>query len=72
MFSEDLPEGEAFVISHSPERSRRGRGEGRTLLIGPKRKRPHITSAAAGLAYSSARKALESRSEPVADDRPAA
>ena len=71
VFSEDLPEGEAYVISHAPERSRRGRGDGRRLLVGPKRKRPHITARAAGLAYAAARKALDT-SPAVDDDRPAA
>ena len=70
VFSEDLPEGEVIVISHSPERSRRGRGEGRRYVIGPKRKRPRISSVAAGAAYAAARKALESN-QAVGDDRPA-
>ena len=72
VFSEDLPEGEAYVVSHAPELSRRGRGEGRKFVIGPRRKPPHITAAAAGAAYAAARKALETPSEPVADDRSAA
>jgi hypothetical protein len=72
VFSQDLPEGEVIVISHSPERSRRGRGEGRTYLIGPKRRPPRISSAAAGVAYAAAKKAIESSSQAAADDRPAA
>ena len=70
-FSEDLPEGEVYVISHLPERSRRGRGEGRRYVIGPRRKRPHITSIAASAAYAAARRALESSSPTAGDDRPA-
>lgn len=71
MYSEDLPEGEVIVISHSPERSRRGRGEGRRYIIGPRRKRPHISSVAASAAYAAARAAIEAPKEPVVDDRPA-
>ena len=71
VFTEDLPEGEVYVISHSPEKSRRGRGDGRRYVVGPKRRRPHITSMAAGAAYAAARRALVSSNEPIADDRSA-
>ncbi|MFT7473164.1 MAG: hypothetical protein ACI81L_000075 [Verrucomicrobiales bacterium] len=40
LFSEPLKEGDAWTIVHEPERSRRGRGEGRKMLVGPKRKAP--------------------------------
>lgn len=43
-FSESLDEGEAWAIVHVPEQSRRGRGEGRKALIGPRRKPPRTTS----------------------------
>lgn len=39
-FSEPLEEGEAWAMVHVPEKSRRGRGEGRRMLFGPKRRRP--------------------------------
>ena len=39
-FDESIGEGEAWAIVHEPEQSRKGRGEGRTLLIGPKRTAP--------------------------------
>lgn len=71
VYSEDLPEGEVVVISHSPEKSRRGRGEGRRYVIGPKRNRPRISSLAASAAYAAARNALEDKKDPVGDDRPA-
>jgi len=44
VFSEKIREGEAWAMVHVPEDSRRGRGEGRTFLIGPKRKPPHATA----------------------------
>ena len=46
-FSESLDEGEAWAIVHVPEKSPRGRGEGRRLLIGPKRKPPRTSAIAA-------------------------
>ena len=39
-FDESIGEGEAWAIVHEPEQSRKGRGEGRALLIGPKRTAP--------------------------------
>jgi hypothetical protein len=39
-FTESIEEGEAWAIVHEPEQSKRGRGEGRALLVGPKRKPP--------------------------------
>lgn len=71
VFSEDLPEGEVVLISHSPERSRRGRGEGRRFVVGPKRTRPRISSLAASAAYAAARRALETQKGPGDDDRSA-
>jgi hypothetical protein len=44
VFGEKILEGEAWALVHVPEDSRRGRGEGRKLLIGPKRKPPHATA----------------------------
>jgi hypothetical protein len=40
VFTQSLKDGDAWSIIHEPERSRRGRGEGRKMLIGPKRKAP--------------------------------
>lgn len=45
-FTEPLREGEAWTIVHVPEESKRGRGEGRKLGIGPKRKPPRATAIA--------------------------
>jgi hypothetical protein len=39
-FDEPLKEGEVWAIVHEPEQSRRGRGEGRRFVVGPKRKPP--------------------------------
>ena len=36
-FTEPLKEGEVWAVVHEPELTRKGRGEGRKLLIGPKR-----------------------------------
>ena len=44
VLSERIGEGEAWAMIHVPEASRRGRGEGRKFLIGPKRKPPHATA----------------------------
>lgn len=44
VFGEKIAEGEAWALVHVPEASRRGRGEGRKLLIGPKRKPPHANA----------------------------
>ncbi len=50
-FSESLAEGEAWTLVHIPEKSRRGRGEGRKALIGPRRTPPRANEAASeGLA----------------------
>jgi len=40
VFTESLKAGDAWTIVHEAERSRRGRGEGRKMIIGPKRKAP--------------------------------
>jgi|GEM_PF-1928886 len=45
-FTEPLGEGEAWSIVHVPENSKRGRGEGRRMLIGPRRKAPRATAMA--------------------------
>lgn len=39
-FDEPLKEGEVWAIVHEPEKTKKGRGEGRKFLIGPKRKAP--------------------------------
>lgn len=44
VLSERIGEGSAWAVVHVPEDSRRGRGEGRKFLIGPKRKPPHATA----------------------------
>ena len=43
-FTEPLTEGEAWTLVHVPEKSARGRGEGRRLIVGPKRKRPRASA----------------------------
>ncbi len=45
-FTEPLREGEAWSIVHVPEQSKRGRGEGRKMGIGPRRKAPRATAMA--------------------------
>lgn len=45
-FTESLREGEAWTIVHVPEQSKRGRGEGRKMLVGPRRKPPRATAIA--------------------------
>ena len=52
-FSEPLGEGTAWTLVHVPEDSARGRGEGRRLVVGPKRARPRA-SAIVGPALSAA------------------
>ncbi len=39
-FDEPLKEGEVWALVHELEQSRRGRGEGRRFVVGPKRKTP--------------------------------
>ena len=43
-FSEPLGEGTAWTLVHVPEDSKRGRGDGRKLVVGPKRARPRATA----------------------------
>ena len=38
-FDEPLKEGEVWAVVHEPEKTKKGRGEGRRFLIGPKRKK---------------------------------
>ena len=38
-FDEPLKEGEVWAVVHEPENTKKGRGEGRKFLIGPKRKK---------------------------------
>ncbi|MGI9605908.1 MAG: hypothetical protein ACR2P0_07185 [Acidimicrobiales bacterium] len=40
VFTESIGEGDSWAVVHVPEDSKRGRGEGRRFLIGPKRKPP--------------------------------
>ena len=47
VFTEPLREGEAWAIVHVPEDSKRGRGQGRRLGIGPRRVPPRATALAA-------------------------
>jgi len=55
-FTEPLREGEAWAIVHVPEDSKRGRGEGRKLGIGPRRTLPRATAIApAALSYAGKR-----------------
>ncbi len=43
-FDEPLKEGEVWAVVHEPEKSKKGRGEGRRLIIGPKRQKPRANS----------------------------
>lgn len=43
-FDEPLKEGEVWAIVHEPEKTKKGRGEGRKFLIGPKRKAPRANT----------------------------
>ena len=40
VFDESLEEGGVWALVHEPEQSRKGRGEGRKMLVGPKRSAP--------------------------------
>jgi len=62
MFTEPLKEGEAWAVVHIPEDSKRGRGEGRKFLIGPKRKAPRATTMAPPAIASIGRRILEAPS----------
>ncbi len=57
--SEPLGEGEAWTLVHVPEQSRRGRGEGRKYLVGPKRKPPRATALAPAALAAAGAKILE-------------
>ena len=48
-FDEPLKEGEVWAVVHEPEKTKKGRGEGRKFLIGPKRK-PKRANSMTGLA----------------------
>lgn len=61
-FTEPLREGEAWTIVHVPEQSKRGRGEGRKMLIGPKRKPPRATAIAPAALASIGTRILEAPS----------
>lgn len=39
VFDEPLKEGEVWAVVHEPEKTKKGRGEGRRLLVGPRRKK---------------------------------
>ena len=52
-FDEPLKEGEVWAVVHEPEKTKKGRGEGRKFLIGPKRKKSRaniMTGLALGVA----------------------
>lgn len=59
-FREHIPEGEAWTLVHVPEASKRGRGEGRRFLIGPKRKPPRAPRWIPPALVVAARRILES------------
>jgi len=44
VFDESLEEGGVWALVHEPEQSRKGRGEGRKFLIGPKRTAPRANA----------------------------
>lgn len=43
-FDEPLKEGEVWAVVHEPEKTKRGLGQGRKFLIGPKRKKPRANT----------------------------
>ena len=61
-FAEPLREGEAWTIVHVPEQTKRGRGEGRKMFIGPKRKPPRATATAPAALASIGTRILEAPS----------
>ncbi len=58
-FSESLGEGEAWALVHVPEKSKRGRGEGRKYVIGPKRQAPRFSAIGPAAAVAAARHVFE-------------
>lgn len=58
-FSESLGEGEAWALVHVPEKSKRGRGEGRKYVIGPKRQAPRFSAIGPTAAVAAARQVFE-------------
>ena len=61
-FSESIDEGTAWTLVHVPEDSTKGRGEGRKLLVGPKRARPRATALAGPALSTIGAKILEAPS----------
>lgn len=61
-FTESLKEGEAWTIVHVPEQSKRGRGEGRKMLIGPKRTAPRATAITSPALASAGKRIIEAPS----------
>lgn len=61
-FTEPLNEGEAWTVVHVPEQSKRGRGEGRKMLVGPRRTAPRATEMKAPALESIGRRILEAPS----------
>lgn len=43
-FDEPLKEGEVWAVVHEPEKTKRGLGQGRKFLIGPRRKKPRANT----------------------------
>lgn len=43
-FDEPLKEGEVWAVVHEPEKTKKGLGQGRKFLIGPKRKKPRANT----------------------------
>ena len=61
-FSEPITEGTAWTLVHVPENSKRGRGDGRQLVVGPKRARPRATALAGPALSAVGAKILEAPS----------
>lgn len=61
-FTEPLEEGQAWALVHVPEDSARGRGEGRKMLLGPRRARPRATALAGPALSAIGAKILEAPS----------
>ena len=43
-FDEPLKEGEVWAVVHEPEKTKKGRGEGRKLVVGPRRAKPRVNT----------------------------
>ena len=61
-FNEPLQEGQVWAVVHEPEQSRKGRGEGRKMLIGPQRAAPRANAMTGTALATVGKKILEAPS----------